>query len=106
MNVQLTQVAENLSSWKVKSIVKLPGSDGIEVTFSGDNGPPVRFRATEFGMGERGAKLAALARFAAAAGFGDSKDIFNFLTDYGQEARGILFSEGDLLDLDDFTDEF
>lgn len=106
MNVQLTQVADNLSSWKVKSIVKLPGSDGVEVTFSGENGTPVRFLATEFGMGERGAKLAALARFAAAAGFGDSKNIFDFLTDYGQESRAILFSEGKNFDLGDFTDEF
>jgi hypothetical protein len=106
VNVQLTQLGDNLSTWKVKSIVKLPNDGGIEVTFNGENGPPVRFLAADFGVGERGAKSAALARFAAAAGFGDSEDIFEFLTDFPQESPGILFSEGEEFDLGHFTDEF
>ena len=106
MNVQLTQLVDNLAPWKVKSIVKLPGSDGIEVAFSGEGGVPVRFRTTEFGVGERGAKSAALAKFAAAAGFGDVRDIFVFVTGYPQTSAGILFSEGKKFDLGDFEDGF
>jgi hypothetical protein len=105
LNVQLTQPVNNLLPWKVQSIVKLPGSAGIEVAFSGSRGP-VRFQTTDFDVGVRGPKSAALAKFAAAAGFGEVKDIFDFITSYPQNAAGILFSEGKEFSLGDFVDEF
>jgi hypothetical protein len=106
MNVQLTQVADNLAPWKVKSIVNLRDAAGVEVAFIGEGGLPVRFHTTEFDVGERGAKSAALAKFAAAAGFGDVEDIFDFLTGLPKSSAGILFSEGNRFDLGDFDGEF
>jgi hypothetical protein len=105
LNVQLTQVVDNLSSWKVQSIVKLPSSAGVEVAFRGEGGAQVRFQTTEFDVGERGAKAAALAKFAAAAGFGDAQEIYSFLSGLPQDSPGILFSEGEEFTLGQFADD-
>jgi hypothetical protein len=104
MKVQLTQVVDSLSPWKVRSIVKLPGSGAVEVAFRGEGGFPVRFQTTEFDVGERGAKAAALAKFAAAAGFGEAQEIYSYLSGLPQDSPGILFSEGEEFALGQFAD--
>jgi len=54
---------------------------------------PIRFRTKKFGVGRRGAKSAALARFAACAGFGDAEELFKFLSGLPLDTTGVLFTE-------------
>jgi hypothetical protein len=90
--VLLSQVFDRLPSWKVQSIVRLPECRGVEVTFSFDGTGPVRFQTTEFDVGQRGVKAAALAKFAASAGFGQAESIYRFLIGLPRDTAGVLFA--------------
>ena len=87
----LCQAFDRLSSCKVQSIVRLPDDRGIEVAVSFDGRSSVRFQTTEFEVGVRGGKTAALARFAAAAGFGNAEEIYEFLVGLPGKMTGKLF---------------
>lgn len=91
MDVLLCQVFDRLPFCKVYSIACLPDDQGVEVAFSFDGRQTVRFQTTEFDVGVRGAKTAALARFAAAAGFGDAEEIYDFLVGLPRNKVGNLF---------------
>jgi hypothetical protein len=62
------ETAQFLKAWKVRQIVVLPENQGVEVTFSVEGHDPICFRTRKFGIGRRGAKSAALAKFASQAG--------------------------------------
>lgn len=55
---------------------------------------PSVFQMIEFGIGRRRAKAAALARFAASAGFGDAWDIYRFVAGLPRTMTGVIFAEG------------
>jgi hypothetical protein len=93
MRMKLKQVDHHLQAWKVRSVVMLPEQKGVEVTFSVTGQDVIRFRTKQFGVGRRGAKAAALAKFVARAGFGDAKEIYRFLLDLPRTMTGIIFSE-------------
>jgi hypothetical protein len=93
MRMQLKQVEQHLQAWKVRSVVMLPEQRGIEVSFSVTAHDLIRFRTKQFGVGRRGAKAAALAKFAACAGFGDAEEIYRFLLDLPSTMTGIIFSQ-------------
>jgi len=93
MRMKLKQVDQHLQAWKVRSVVVLPEHSGVEVTLSVTGHDPIRFRTKRFGVGRRGAKAAALARFAARAGFGDAEEIYRFLLDLPRNMTGIIFAE-------------
>lgn len=69
-----------LKGWKVRSIEVLPEKQGVEVIFQVEGHDPVRFRTRKFGIGRRGAKSAALAKFAAQAGYGSLEDVFTYVS--------------------------
>lgn len=78
MSVEVSPV-NLLQPWKVRSIEILPNQRGAEVTFSVEGRDPMRFRTRRFGVGRRGAKSAALAKFAAQAGFGEVAVLYQYL---------------------------
>jgi len=91
MAINLGQVDQFLRPWKVRSIEILPDRHGAEVIFSGDGGDPVRLRTGEFGVGRNKAKAAALAKFAARAGFGEAHELFRYLVGLPGDTVGVLF---------------
>jgi hypothetical protein len=93
MRMQLKQVEQQLQAWKVRSVVMLPEQRGAEITLSVSGHDLMRFRTKRFGVGRRGAKAAALAKFAACAGFGDAVEIYRFLLDLPRDMVGIIFAE-------------
>gem|GEM_PF-4318034 len=62
------ETAQFLAAWKVRSIVALPSNRGVEVTIGVEGHSPISFQNRKFGVGSRGPKSAALAKFAAQAG--------------------------------------
>lgn len=92
MKVLLKQLEARLPAWKVYSIAVLPERKGVEVTLSTGPHDSVRFTTMDFGVGRRGAKAAALARFAASAGFGEPEAIYRFLVDLPRDMTGVLFA--------------
>lgn len=103
MKVHLTQIGDRLHPWQVQSIKKLPEDFGFEVAFSIPESETFRCQTQEFEVGQRGAKTAALARFAAASGFGDAQHIFHYLCGLPRDMAGILFAKGEPLDLEDVS---
>lgn len=91
MKVLLKQLEAHLPVLKVFCIKALPGLKGIEITLSVD-GKELRLITSDFEIGRRGAKTAALARFAAASGFGDAEAIYKFLIDFPSDMTGVLFA--------------
>jgi len=91
VDVLICQVFDRLPSCKVRSIVRLPENRGVEVAFSFDGRQVMRFETTDFDVGRRGAKTAALARFAA-AGFGEAEAIYRFLVGLPRDMTGVLFA--------------
>ena len=84
-----------LTGWKVRSIEVLPEKRGVEVTFQTE-GNEVRFRTRRFGIGRRGAKAAALSRFASQAGFGSVEDVFRYVSGLPSDMVGGIFQTGPL----------
>jgi hypothetical protein len=79
-------------AWIVRSIVVLPERRGVEVTFAVNGRDPVRFKTKRFGVGRRGARSAALAKFADQAGFGDAMKLYRYLCFLPPDFQGpILF---------------
>ena len=93
MSMRIKQVERYLQAFKVRSVAMLPEQRCVEVTLSVTGHDLIRFRTKRFGVGRRGAKTAALAKFAANAGFGDAVEIYRFLLDLPQDMSGIIFSE-------------
>jgi len=92
MSMRIKQLEKNLQAFKVRSVVMLPEQRGVEVALSVTGHDLIRFRTKRFGVGRRGAKTAALAKFAANAGFGDAVEIYRFLLDLPRNMSGIIFS--------------
>lgn len=84
----MDEEAQFLKAWKVQRIVVLPENRGVEVTFAVAGHDPFSFRTRKFGVGRRGAKSAALAKFASHAGFGEAKAIFDYLCGLPRETVG------------------
>jgi hypothetical protein len=103
LKVHLTQIGDKLCPWQVKSIRKLSEDSGFEVAFSIPESETFRCQTQEFEVGQRGAKTAALARFAAASGFGDAQHIFRYLCGLPRDMSGVLFAKGAALDLEDLS---
>ena len=85
-----------LKGWKVRSIEVLPEKQGVEVIFQVEGHDPVRFRTRKFGIGRRGAKSAALAKFAAQAGYGTVEDVYTFVSGLPSDLVGGIFQTGPL----------
>ena len=75
----MNEAPQFLKAWIVQRIVVLPENRGVEVTFAVAGRDPFSFRTRKFGVGRRGAKSAALAKFASHAGFGEAEAIFDYL---------------------------
>jgi hypothetical protein len=90
----MDETAQFLKSWKVRAIEVLPGNKGVEVEFGVEGSDPIRFRTRRFGIGKRGARSAALAKFASQAGFGVAEDLFRYVSGLPQDLVGNLFPEG------------
>jgi hypothetical protein len=85
-----------LRGWKVRSIEVLPEKRGVEVTFQTEGHDPVRFRTRKFGIGRRGVRSAALAKFAAQAGYGSVEDVFRYVSGLPSDMVGGIFQTGPL----------
>jgi hypothetical protein len=90
------ETAQFLKAWKVRQIVVLPENQGVEVTFSVEGHDPICFRTRKFGIGRRGAKSAALAKFASQAGYGEVKEVFNYVSGLPSDMVGNIFAAGPL----------
>ena len=90
----MSQASQFLSSWKVRAISVLPNDKGIEVMFAVEGQDAFRFRTRKFGIGKRGARAAALARFAAQAGFGKVEDLFRDIVNMPADTVGEIFYPG------------
>ena len=84
-----------LKGWKVRSIEVLPEKRGVEVTFQTE-GNEFRFRTRKFGIGRRGVRSAALARFAAQAGYGSVEEVFRYVSGLPGDMVGGIFQAGPL----------
>lgn len=90
----MNETAQFLSSWKVRAIEVLPDNKGVEIEFGVEGRDPIRFRTRRFGIGKRGARSAALAKFASQAGYGVVEDIFRYVSGLPLHLVGDLFPEG------------
>jgi hypothetical protein len=81
---------------KVQSIEVLPDNRGIEISIGTAGKTPFRFRTRRFGIGRRGARSAALARFAAQAGYGDVEVVFHYVSSLPRDLVGSVFPLGPL----------
>lgn len=93
----MDEAGQFLSTWKVRVIEVLPQNKGVQVKFAVEGRNPVRFRTRRFGIGKRGARSAALAKFADKAGFGDAKDLYRCICALPHDFEGPLFI-GELLE--------
>lgn len=84
----MNEASHFLNAWKVQRIEVLPENRGVEVTLAVAGHDPFSFRTRKFGVGRRGAKSAALAKFASHAGFGDAKCIFDHLCSLPRDTVG------------------
>lgn len=78
------------NAWTVKSVVVLPGDKGVQVTFAVAGRDPIRFRTKRFGVGRRGRRTAALAKFADQAGYGDAEELYRHLCTFPRDFQGPL----------------
>ena len=79
-----------LSAFKVQSISVLPNKT-VEVVFQAGDHDPVRFCTRKFGVGRRGVKTAALAKFASDAGFGEAEELYRYLLRTPRDHVGEVF---------------
>lgn len=85
-----------LSGWRVSKIEVVEQGEAVEIEFTVNGRSPFRFRSQEFGVGGRDARTAALARFAARAGYGDVKTVFKYLSLERSTDEGNVFPLGPL----------
>lgn len=78
------------NAWTVQSVVVLPENKGVQVTLAVEGRDPVRFRTKRFGVGRRGARSAALAKFADQAGFGDGEELYRLICTLPRDFHGPL----------------
>src|SRR5690348_4437016 len=78
------------SQFKVQSISVLPNK-AVEVVLQAGDHDPVRFCTRKFGVGRRGPRAAALAKFAADAGFGDAEELYENLVQFSRQYVGDVF---------------
>lgn len=91
---QKTDPIPLLRGWRVSKIEVVNYGSEIDIEFTVRGRSPFRFRTSEFGVGGRDARTAALARFAARAGYGDVKTVFKYLRDIPANEDGNVFPFG------------
>lgn len=79
-----------LKAFKVQSISVLPNK-AVEVVLQADGHDPVRFRTRKFGVGRRGPRAAALAKFASDAGWGPVEELFGYICRIERDHVGEVF---------------
>lgn len=89
------------NGWRVSKIEVVRDGRAVEVEFTIEGRSPFRFRTRKFGVGRRNARTANLARFAARAGFGDVKAIFEYLSRMRRDHEGDVFPLSVEQDADD-----
>jgi hypothetical protein len=89
-----TDPAPPLSGWRVSKIEVVDQGRAIQVEFNVDGRSPFLFRTSKFGVGGRDARTAALARFAAHAGYGDVEKVFRYLIRLDSDGEGTLYPPG------------
>src|SRR6185436_3136260 len=87
----VSQLSQFLNAWKVRSIEVLPDNEGVEVEFVVEGHEPFRFRTRKFGIGKRGARSAALAKFASRAGYGEVEELFRHIVSLPRDTVGGIF---------------
>jgi hypothetical protein len=90
----MVEASQFMKSWKVRHIEVLPDNRGVEVEFGVEGRDPVRFRTKRFGIGRRGARSAALAKFASQAGFGEAEDLFHLIVSLPRKTVGRILWPG------------
>ena len=90
----MSQLSQFLNAWKVRSIEVLPDNEGVEVEFVVEGHEPFRFRTRKFGIGKRGARSAALAKFASRAGYGEVEELFRHIVSLPRDTVGGIFYPG------------
>ncbi len=89
----MTEATQFLKAWKVLSIEVLTNGRGVEISFASEGREPVSIHTKRFAVGRRGARAAALAKFAAQAGYGDVEDLYSYITCLPRAFDGFLFHE-------------
>ena len=92
----MSDLSQFQKALKVQTIEVLPDNRGVEVTIGAEGKTPFRFRTRRFGIGRRGARSAALARFAAQAGYGQVEEVFHYLSGLPRDLVGNIFPTGPL----------
>ncbi len=90
----MVEASQFMKPWKVRYIEVLPDNKGVQVEFGVDGRDPVRFRTKRFGIGRRGARSAALAKFASQAGFGVVEDLFHLIVSLPRDTVGTILWSG------------
>jgi len=85
-----------MNYWKVQAIVNLPDKKCVEVELGMPGKDSVRFQTRQFAVGKRSNKVAALARFASRAGYGEVDLVFRYLRTFSPEQVGEIFPAGPL----------
>lgn len=85
-----------LRGWRVSKIEVVNQGREIDIEFTTKDHSPFRFRTSEFGVGGRNERTAALARFAARAGYGNVKAVFRYLRRWPEHDEGNVFPLGPL----------
>ncbi len=75
--------------WTVESI-EILGDEGARLHLRTPDGHPTTLHTPDFGVGQRGAKAAALARFAEHCGFGNRYEIYELVWALPEDWNGPL----------------
>jgi hypothetical protein len=90
----MNEACQFLNSWKVQTIEVLTDNRGVQVTMSVDGRDPIHFRTKRFGIGRRGPRSAALAKFCDQAGYGNAEELFDHFAALPRTFVGNLFPFG------------
>ena len=90
----MVEASQFMKPWKVRHIDVLPDNKGVEVEFGIEGRDPVRFRTKRFAVGKRRIRAAALAKFAAQAGFGEAEDLFHLIVSLPRDTVGRILWPG------------
>lgn len=97
----MLKTAQFLTAWRVQEIVVLPDNQGIRVTLGVEGHDPICFRTRKFGIARRGAKSAALAKFASQAGYGEVEELFKYVSGLPGDMVGNIFAAGPIGNMPD-----
>ena len=75
--------------WTVESI-EIVGDEGARIHLRATDGHITILQTPDFGVGQRGPKAAALARFAEQCGFGSRRDVYEFIWALPEDWNGPL----------------